>query len=156
MGRQVRVILYTSATCVDCEGVSRILERLTPQYGLEVVQLSVTGDTALSEAYAEKVPVVEVEGGALGRLEAPIDEAQVRLYLEIARYILEPRADVVRQTGWRETKIDRVIDYMAVHWLRFVEIGLGIYVGLPWLAPIFAALGWWGLADPIYTAYAIT
>jgi uncharacterized membrane protein len=31
---------------------------------------------------------------------------------------------------------------------------LGIFVGLPWLAPIFAALGWWNLANPIYTAYA--
>lgn len=46
--------------------------------------------------------------------------------------------------------------YIARHWLGLVNIALGIFVGLPWLAPVFAALGWWGLANPIYSAYAVT
>lgn len=30
---------------------------------------------------------------------------------------------------------------------------LGVWVTLPWLAPVFAKLGWWGAANAIYTAY---
>lgn len=30
---------------------------------------------------------------------------------------------------------------------------LGVWVLLPWLAPVFAKLGWWGPADAIYTVY---
>jgi uncharacterized membrane protein len=30
---------------------------------------------------------------------------------------------------------------------------LGVWVTLPWLAPVFAKLGWWTLADAIYTVY---
>ena len=38
-------------------------------------------------------------------------------------------------------------------WLRLVLILLGLLAMLPWLAPIFAAAGWWGLANPIYMLY---
>jgi uncharacterized membrane protein len=38
-------------------------------------------------------------------------------------------------------------------WLRYTLLGLGAFAILPWLAPIFAAVGLWGAADPIYTLY---
>jgi uncharacterized membrane protein len=41
----------------------------------------------------------------------------------------------------------------ARRWLRHALLVLGPLAVLPWLAPIFVAAGWWGLADPIYTAY---
>ncbi|HEX6605340.1 MAG TPA: DUF2085 domain-containing protein [Chloroflexia bacterium] len=42
---------------------------------------------------------------------------------------------------------------MTTHWLAVVNTAIGIFSTLPWLAPVFAALGWWFLADPIYTIY---
>ena len=30
---------------------------------------------------------------------------------------------------------------------------LGVWVTLPWLAPVFAKLGWWDAANAIYTTY---
>jgi uncharacterized membrane protein len=41
----------------------------------------------------------------------------------------------------------------ARRWLFFAVLGLGFFALLPWLAPVFAAVGWWGLANPIYTIY---
>ncbi len=41
----------------------------------------------------------------------------------------------------------------ARSWLRFVLLLLGLLAMLPWLAPVFAAAGWWGVANPIYTLY---
>jgi len=66
-------------------------------------------------------------------------------------------SSVLRHEGmvYRESVFDRMARFMGRHWLQITLIGLGIFVILPWLAPIFAALGWWALADPIYTAYAI-
>ena len=40
-------------------------------------------------------------------------------------------------------------------WLRYTLLGFGLLALLPWLAPVFAAAGWWGLADPIYTLYML-
>lgn len=55
-----------------------------------------------------------------------------------------------------DSRLDRIARFIGRRWLRLFLIAVGIFVGLPWLAPIFAALGWWNLADPIYTAYAVT
>lgn len=154
----MRVTLYTSSICTGCHEVSQILDRLAPQYGLEVSYVDVSADQALSEAYSTAVPVIEIEGGRLGRFSAPPDERQLRLYLEVAGRSLAPSVTAGQQgVGvWRASKIDRFMDYVTHHWLRFIALATGVFVGLPWLAPIFAALGWWDPANLIYTAYAVT
>ena len=156
----MQVTLYTSRTCHLCDEVSRLLERLAPQYDLEIREVDISADKALLEAYGAMVPTVEIEGDSLGRLEAPFDEAQLRVHREIARRALTRGVTVAQSRKRREpavdSRVERFMSYVARHWLRFVSIALGIFVGLPWLAPVFAALGWWGLADPIYTVYAVT
>jgi uncharacterized membrane protein len=42
---------------------------------------------------------------------------------------------------------------MVRNFLGIITAILGVWVALPWLAPIFAKLGWWGPADAIYTTY---
>ncbi len=136
-----------------------MLQRLALQYPLEISEVNILADKALSEAYGARIPVVDIEGGKLGnrgRLEAPIAEAQLRDHLESALRAQITPANTSQVREWREPAVDRFIGYISQHWLRFVSIAVGIFVGLPWLAPVFAALGWWGLADPIYTAYAVT
>ncbi len=39
-------------------------------------------------------------------------------------------------------------------WFPAVALVLGLYVGLPWLAPVFMRLGWTAPARLIYTAYS--
>jgi uncharacterized membrane protein len=39
------------------------------------------------------------------------------------------------------------------HFLAIMTAILGLWVLLPWLAPVFARLGWWGPANGIYTVY---
>src|SRR5947207_613162 len=81
----MRVTVYTKPACHLCEDVLAILDRLTPQYGLEVDEVNILDDMALYDAYHLKIPVVQIEGGRLGTLEAPIDEASLRMAFEIAR-----------------------------------------------------------------------
>jgi uncharacterized membrane protein len=114
---------------------------------------------ALYEAYHLEIPVLDIEDGRLGRLKAPMDEAGLRAAFEIARWGMpgasRTSSKSVAQPG-REPMLDRVARYIGRHWLMLVSIALGVFVGLPWLAPVFARLGLWDLANPIYTAYALT
>jgi hypothetical protein len=140
-----------------------MLERVASRYDLQIEQVNILDDPALLDAYGAKIPVIDIEGSSLGKLEAPIDEGQLRFHLELAHRSMHPYTQPAARSVLpapaapaREPLVDRVVGGIGRHWLRWVSIGLAIFVGLPWLAPVFAALGWWNLADPIYTAYAVT
>ena len=40
------------------------------------------------------------------------------------------------------------------HWLLIITVLLGIFVGLPWLAPVFMEIGWTGAGKIIYLIYS--
>jgi uncharacterized membrane protein/glutaredoxin len=151
----MQVTVYAKPGCHLCDDALDILDRLAAQYDLDIVQINILDDMAVYEEYKEKIPVVEVEDKRFGRLVAPITEQELRAYVEMASRSLIPPPPSLLPPG-KESAMDRFAEYIANHWLRMVCIALAIFVGIPWLAPIFAALGWWGLADPIYTAYALT
>jgi uncharacterized membrane protein len=48
----------------------------------------------------------------------------------------------------------RVVMNLATHWLFVINIVIGIWVLLPWLAPVFMRLGWNHLANAIYLFYS--
>ena len=48
----------------------------------------------------------------------------------------------------------RVALGLARHWLLFLNLLIAIWVGLPWLAPVFMHLGWFGAAKAIYFIYS--
>lgn len=153
----MHVTIYTKPGCHLCEDVLVILDRLTPQYNLEVNEVNILGDMALYEAYRYTIPVVKIEDGRFGTLEAPIDEPTLRTALETARHgLTPPAAGASYSYVYRETWFDRVASGIGRHWLLLACVALGVFVTLPWLAAVFAWLGWWTLADPIYTAYALT
>ncbi len=145
------ITVYSKPECHLCEEAIALLNRLAPEYSLDVREINILDDAQLQEAYHDKIPVVVAEDGRYGWLVAPIDEREMRRYLGFVQ-----RGGRHEVRVYRETKLDRALDWTSAHWLRLVCIALGIFVGLPWLAPVFAALGWWGLANPIYTAYALT
>jgi uncharacterized membrane protein len=52
------------------------------------------------------------------------------------------------------TPINRLVLAFSRHWLLVVTIVLGVYAGLPWLAPVFMRIGWTGAGDAIYAIYS--
>ena len=48
----------------------------------------------------------------------------------------------------------RIVLGIARHWLLILNVALGIWVALPWLAPVFMHWGWRTAAGAIYTFYA--
>jgi uncharacterized membrane protein len=52
------------------------------------------------------------------------------------------------------SKAKRLVYYLGRHWLLFLTLLLGVWVSLPWLAPVFMKLGWTGAGKAIYLLYA--
>jgi len=49
----------------------------------------------------------------------------------------------------------RVVLGLARHWLLFINLLIGVWVSLPWLAPVFMHWGWGGAAHAIYFFYSL-
>jgi uncharacterized membrane protein len=49
--------------------------------------------------------------------------------------------------------INNFANALLRNFLGVITAILGVWVTLPWLAPVFARLGWWGPANAIYTVY---
>lgn len=50
--------------------------------------------------------------------------------------------------------INRLADRITRNWLLVSSLLLGLYVGIPFLAPVFKHIGWDGLANGIYFLYS--
>ena len=50
--------------------------------------------------------------------------------------------------------LNRALLGFSRHWLLLITILLGIFVGLPWLAPLFMEIGWTGAGKIIYLIYS--
>ncbi len=153
----MRVTLYTEPNCPECDEVRLLLNQLAGKHDLAVTEVSAGPDGV-------HPPVVQVEDVRVGRLVSPITEPELHAYLHVAEVAVKdgafPYVPAAPGSGsilsvYQETTLDRVARFLGRNWLKFMAVGLGIFSILPWLAPIFAALGWWGVADPIYTVYAI-
>jgi uncharacterized membrane protein/glutaredoxin len=167
----MRVTVYTKPGCHLCEDTLLILDRLAPQYNLQIEEVNILDSMPLYDEYKYSIPVVKIEDGRLGTLEAPIDEASLRTVFETARRGMPPppggtgqvRAQAV-PAGLaspvvpvvKEMWIDRLAGWIAKHWLRFACIVLAVFVGLPWLSGLLAWMGLWEIANPIYTFYSLT
>lgn len=152
----MRLTLYSKPDCRLCEDVLLLLDRLTPQYGLEVTTVNILDDMALYDAMSQIIPVVVAEDGRAGRLVAPIDEPELRSYLDMAQRLFAPQPSASVVAPYRDSGVDRLASWIGGHWLRLALLALGIFVMLPWITPVFAAAGLWGVANPLYTAYALT
>jgi uncharacterized membrane protein len=53
------------------------------------------------------------------------------------------------------SKAKRLTYWFSQHWLLVSTLLLGLWVGLPWLAPVFMKLGWTNAGNAVYLAYAV-
>lgn len=150
----MRVTIYTKPGCHLCEDALDLLDKLTPLYRLEIEQVNILDDMSLYDAMHEQIPVIVAEDGRYGRLVAPINEPELRAYLEVVRREQRYGRSVVPAS--KESRMDRMARWVGKHWLKMALVIVSVFVLLPWLAPVFASLGWWDLATPIYTGYALT
>ncbi len=162
------ILLYTKPNCSLCDTTRYHLRDLLaalPPVGWIVEERNILDDQAWFAAYHETIPVIAVEGGPT--LTAPAAMDRVQLYRALVATMPTGAASNVPISAAGSTPnysaaaagmigvIDRAGNGLGRHWLAAANTLLGLFVALPWLAPICARLGWWALADPIYTAYML-
>ena len=149
-----RVLLYTTADCPLCDKAEALLARLQGQYRLTVEMVDITSEDDLFQRYRYVVPVVVVGNGLT--VEAPVTEDRLRWALERVPGLKAGPAAQPQVTGRLRdfvVAVDRLIFQFARHWLLVFNLLLGLYVGLPVLAPALMASGVEGPARLIYTVY---
>lgn len=67
---------------------------------------------------------------------------------------ISPAIPQVSPQTRRVIQMKRVVSAMARHWLLFVNLLVAVWVGLPWLAPVFMNLGWVGAGKAVYLLYS--
>lgn len=149
-----RVLLYTTADCPLCDEAEALLARLQGEYRFTVQKVDITSDADLFQRYRYAVPVVAMGNGLT--VEAPVTEGRLRWALDRAPGLKAGPAAQPQVTGQLRdfvVAVDRLIFQFARHWLLVFNLLLGLYVGLPVLAPALMASGVEGPARLIYTVY---
>lgn len=150
-----RVTLYTKKGCHLCEEAKELLLGLQREYDLAIAEVDIESDKGLQKIYGSLIPVVALEGGRI--FHSKITESQLRQALGEPASKAVPSGMTATQMRGRGRDLvlllNRLILGIANHWLLLLNSAVGLYVGLPVLAPLLMAHGQTGLSNVIYFAY---
>ena len=150
-----RVTLYTKKGCHLCEEAKELLLGLREEYDLAIAEVDIESDKGLQKIYSSLIPVVALEGGRI--FHSKITESQLRQALGEPASKSVPRGMTATRMRGRGRDLvlllNRFILWIANHWLLLLNSAVGLYVGLPVLAPLLMARGQTTLSNVIYFAY---
>lgn len=150
-----RVTLYTKKGCHLCEEAKELLLGLREEYDLAIAEVDIESDKGLQKIYGSLIPVVALEGGRM--FHSQVTESQLRQALGEPASRTVPRGMTATQLRGRGRDLvlllNRLILGIANHWLLLLNSAVGLYVGLPVLAPLLMARGQTTLSNVIYFAY---
>jgi uncharacterized membrane protein len=154
----ISVTLYTRSGCKLCETAEEDLKALQVIIPHKLTVIDIDSESSFRDAYALDIPVVEA--GPF-KLKAPFTRQDLQMTLGAAsdrRSQLErinDKAFQINTSGSRRvTGADRFAYWMSRHYLVIFNFFLLLYVGLPFLAPVFKKVGWNGPAAVIYKVYS--
>ncbi len=153
----ITVTLYTRADCELCKQAEEDLKTLQEVVPHQLAVLDIDSDPNLRDTFALEIPVVEA--GPF-RLKAPFTRQELQMTLGAAadrRAQLENINDKAFQVNTSRTqtvsKADKLSYWISKHYLAIFNMFLILYMGLPFLAPIFKKAGWNVPAEVIYKTY---
>lgn len=141
-----------------CEQAQQDLAALQESIPHQLVLVDIDGDPALKSSYANRVPSVVI---GPYRLAPPFARQDLQVALGAARDRqdhLETAGDEAYQKrlqrGHTLSGADRFSDWFSRHYMLVFNLCFFLYVGLPFLAPVFMKVGWKTPAKVIYTIYS--
>ena len=154
----INVTVYRKENCPECDQVLADLAELQSQIPHRLVLIEIEKTPGIREAFETRVPVVEV---GPYRVSAPISKQSLSVTLGAAR----DRRQQKEQTGdlrYLEqirrgqtiSKSDRFSYWLSQHYMLLINLILFVYVGVPFLAPVFMKIGAVTPARVIYTIYS--
>ena len=152
------VTLYSRLDCHLCEQAEADLKSLQEKIPHRLVVLDIDTDPALQKAYALEIPVVEI---GPYKLKAPFTRQDLEISLRAAsdrKEQLQRVDDKAYQKavarGQTITGADRFSYWFSRHYMLVFNLFLLLYVGLPFLAPVFKQAGMDGAANIVYKIYS--
>lgn len=153
----ITVKLYSRKDCQLCDQARADLEALKETIPHQLVEVDIDQDNVARKKFGDLVPVVEVGPYHLkppfNRQELQITMGAVQLGQEQDQKIAQARATTIALPGMTWTRADRFSAWLSRHYLAVLNTIVLIYVGLPFLAPVFMKAGITGPAYAIYKAY---
>ncbi len=146
----IRATLYTKRECSLCDEARQMLESLNAEVPHELFEIDVDSDPVLLARYGESVPVVQIGPYTL---RAPFSLLDLRVALAAAHQGRGRGVELSERKRAGVARIDRAVLFVARHWLALLNLVIGLYVGLPFLAPTLMRFGAATPARWIYVAY---
>jgi uncharacterized membrane protein len=154
------VTLYVRKDCPLCQEAETNLKALQVEIPHNLVVVDVDTDPDLQAAFGERVPVVN--SGPF-TVDPPFGLKELRWKLMAARdWHIQQAEDFgeqyLKKVDRRQvlTTGERLSYWLTKHFLFLLNFLIFVYVGLPFMAPVFMHAGLPVLAKPIYAAYSIT
>ena len=153
----ISVTLYSRAGCKLCEDAEVDLKALQEIIPHKLTVIDIDSEPSFRDAFALDIPVIEV--GPF-KLKAPFTRQDLQMTLGAAvdrRDQLERINDKAFQMNISGSQsinsADRLSYWISKHYLVIFNLFLLLYVGIPFLAPVFKKVGWNGPAEVIYKIY---
>lgn len=152
------VTLFRRASCPACDQAALDLDSLQAEIPHRLVVVDVDQEPALRSSFREAVPLVQV---GPYQLRPPFTRMDLKVAISAAeersRHLDEVGDSKHQQRVERGQVIsgaDRVLYWMSRHYMLVFNLMLLLYVGIPFLAPMFLKVGWTGPASVVYTIYS--
>ena len=154
----ISVTLYSRAGCKLCEEAEADLKALQDVIPHRLTVIDIDSEQSFRDLYDLEIPVVEA--GPF-KLKAPFTRQELQMTLGAAadrRAQLEKINDKAFQMNTSGSQAisssDRFSYWIARHYLAIFNLFLVLYVGIPFLAPVFKKVGWNGPAEVVYKIYS--
>jgi uncharacterized membrane protein len=154
----ISVTLYVRSDCKLCEQAEADLKALQDFMPHQLTVIDIESDPSFHDAFALDIPVVEV--GPF-KLKAPFSQQDLKMTLGAAadrRDQLEKINDKAYQLNkagsHNVNNADHLSYWLSKHYLALFNFILLLYVGIPFLAPVFKKISWNGPAEIIYKLYS--
>ena len=154
----ITVTLYTRVGCELCKKAEEDLNALQSLVPHKLAIIDIDSDPYLRDNFALEIPIVDA--GPF-RVKAPFTRQELQMTLGAAsdrRTQLESindRAFRVNTSGTQKINRADVISYwIARHYLAIFNAILILYIGLPFMAPVFKKVSWSSPAEIIYKIYS--
>jgi uncharacterized membrane protein len=153
----VNVTLYTRAGCELCRQAEEDLKSLQEVIPHQLKILDIDSNPTLKDTFSMEIPVVEV---ATFRLKASFTRQELKMALSKtadSQFQMHSITNKTMQANSSPTQTvnnaDKISYWISKHYLFIFNLFLIIYVGIPFLAPVFKKVGWNVPAEVVYKMY---
>jgi len=154
----ISVILYSRVGCKLCEDAEAELKALQEDIPHHLVVIDIDSELSLHDTYALEIPIVKV-GTVV--IKSPFTRQDIKNTLaaaadqQIQSQLQQEKASQMNISQKQNISgADRFSYWMSKHYMAVFNLFLLMYVGLPFLAPVFKKLDWNGPAAVIYKVYS--